>query len=598
MPSNSKTIPSLFFVAALTLLSPHALFAQTSTSTSSNMPEDGGPLPRARMPEGGVGDRAAGPETPDELPRAQMPEGGANLHCHLHEHHGVEHSHCHDHDANESHDHPHENDQHCHEHEHGGTAHNHCHGHETGREHRHEHPEEEHCHPHEHADGTKHDHCHDEDGAADHAHHDEGEDCHEHDGESHCHDARGGPHEHKGRECHDHGDAEHCHEAGKLPHDHDGEDCHEHDGQEHCHPDGERPHAHGTNLIATSGAAADARLGASGIKLQWNGYLRTVAEFIENDPRSTFIGRNDGFKLINARLGLRASTGNFFSYVSFDAAAGAREQFNDTNADFAVRLRDAYMSYGLSRFADLFAGRFKAPYDLSALQATGALTFIDRPVESRGVLPGTGFELDGMTQGRQLGVMVSKSRIGLTEDGFDIGYALALTNGRTPGLALNDNDRPALFGRVSAYYSDWAVLNVAGFTDTRTVGELPDLFDEDVSGTEVSAVVRIDDLVLEAQFLFQSTSFDGERPTVNTLGLHAQWAYTLWGVTLAYRFAWYEPNTEDLDDADQRTEHTLGLSYGLEKIPLRFMLNGTVAGEQVGRKLDNNRLALLAQFLF
>ncbi len=587
-----ENLSPLFVIAVSLAVSPVASAqSETSTATKMKMPEDGGPLPRAKMPQGGVGGAV---ETPDKLPRAEMPEGGANLHCHLHEHHGVEHSHCHEHDNGENHDHDHANDEHCHEHEHDGSVHTHCHGHADGRAHAHDHPEGVHCHEHQHGSEAPHQHCHEE-GDPEHDHHGADGDCHDHDGESHCHDGGAKGHDHAKEGCHSHDGDEHCHEGAKKGHTH-GDDCHDHDGKNHCHDGGAVKHDHtGTSR---AGATADALLGGTGIALRWNGYLRAVTEFIENDPRSTFIGRNDGFKLFNARLGVRAQKGDFFSYVSFDAAAGERERFNDPNVRFGVRLRDAYMSYHLSRFADVFGGRFKTPYDLAGLKATGALTFIDRPVESRGVLPATGFEVEGMNQGRQLGVMVAKDRIGLTEDGFDIGYALALTNGRTNGLAFNDNDRPALFGRVSAHYGHLATLNVGGFTDSRTVGELPDLFDEDVSGTEISAQVRAFDVELEAQLLFTTTSFDGARPSVNSLGLHAQWAYTIWGVTIAYRFAWYEPNTKDLDDADQRTEHTLGLSYGLEDLPLRFMLNGTVAGEQQGRKVDNNRLALLAQFIF
>ncbi|MEQ9500365.1 MAG: porin [Deltaproteobacteria bacterium] len=562
---------TLFLFAAAVAYAPTASAqTKTATTTKMKMPEDGGPLPRATMPEGGVGDTTTG--TPDELPRAKMPEGGANLHCHLHEHHGVEHSHCHEHAESEGHDHDHAADEHCHEHEHDGSVHSHCHGHAEGRAHGHDHPDGVHCHEHEHDGGAPHEHCHDE-GDPEHDHHADAEDCHAHDGETHCHEGKTG----------------HEHPTGE-------EDCHEHDGETHCH-DGEDGHDHGMKK-PVAGATADMLLGGTGMALRWNGYLRAVTEFIENDPRSTFIGRNDGFKLINARLGVRASKGNFFSYVSFDAAAGERERFNDPNVRFGMRLRDAYLAYDLSQYADVFAGRFKTPYDLASLKATGALTFIDRPVYSRGVLPGTGFEVEGMQQGRQLGVMVGKTRIGLSEDGFDIGYALALTNGNTGSLALNDNDRPALFGRVSGHYGDIATLNVGGFTDARTVGDLPDLFDEDVSGTEVSAHVHVFDFDLEAQLLFITTSFDGARPSVNSLGLHAQWAYTIWGVTFAYRFAWYEPNTTDLDDADQRTEHTIGVAYGLEGLPLTFILNGTVAGEQQGRQVDNNRLALLAQFIF
>ena len=374
-------------------------------------------------------------------------------------------------------------------------------------------------------------------------------------------------------------------------------------------PTGEAPKPPGTEPASSSTdealpndrfgdyASSDARL--LGVTIGYNGYVRLVLQAIENDAQSTFIGRNDGFRLANARLGLRASRGDFSAYISFDAAAGDRETFNDPNEELRVRPRDAFLRYDLSPLVQITAGRFKTPYDLGSLEAVAYRTFIDAAVESRGVIPTQGFELDGLSQGRQLGIMLHRSRVGLTEDGFDVGYALALTNGRTDNFALNDNDRFAAFGRLSAYWSDIVAVNLAGFTDTQTVGELPNLFDEDVRGFEASMWVSLFDLRFEGQLLFVRRKFETSgQDTVDALGGHAQLAYTLWGATLAYRFALFDPNLDDLEDADQVIEHTVGLSYDLASVPLRFLLNGTIVQEQEGRKLDNNRLQLLAQFTF
>lgn len=352
-------------------------------------------------------------------------------------------------------------------------------------------------------------------------------------------------------------------------------------------------------LGSSFGTNADEDL-VGGIQIRWNGYVRLAAEVVENDSNSEFIGRNDGFKLANARLGMQARKGDFSAYVSFEAAVGDRETFNDPNAEFAVRLRDAYMRYEVAKFARVTAGRFKTPYDLSSLESTALRTFVEQPVESRGVLPTQGFEVRGLETDRQLGVMVHRDKLGLDLAGFDFGYALALTNGFAPGnLAFNDNDRPAVFGRLSAYWSDYVALNLAGFSDTRTVGDLPDLFDEDVKGLEVSLLVGYAGLRLEGQFLYQNTQFETSgRPDVNSLGGHAQFAYDLWDFTLAYRWSFFDPNTSDIEDADRVQEHTLGLAYQVKTLPLRFMLNGTVAQEQAGRKLSNNRAILLAQYIF
>ena len=363
-----------------------------------------------------------------------------------------------------------------------------------------------------------------------------------------------------------------------------------------------RGSAYGTEGAAESdvpkrkfGDFADGLTRDYGIKIRWNGYVRMILEAIENDERSEFIGRNDGFKLANARLGLRAGTGNFYTYISVDAAAGERETFNDPNQELAVRPRDMFLRYRLAEFASITVGRFKAPYDLGQLEATAFRVFIDLPLESRGVLPTQGLQVEGMGQGRQLGAMIHRDRLGLDPDGFDLGYALALTNGRTLGLAFNDNDRVAAFGRVSAYWADVFQLNLAGFLDNRTVGTLPDLFDEDVRGAEVSALIQAGGFSLEGQFLYHHIGFDAPgRPNVEAIGAHGQLAYAYGGFQVAYRFAYYDPINTD----DSVTEHTAGLAYSAPALPLRFILNGTLAVEDSSIRVDNNRLAFLTQFIF
>jgi hypothetical protein len=508
------------------------------TSTKAVMPEEGGALPRAPMPTGGAGDgipRSGKTGGVDDGMGRSGQVGGAHI------------------------------GQHCHEHDHDGEAHDHCHDHAGGPEHRHQHEGEPHCHDHEH-DGEKHDHCHD----------------------------------HAATPLHDHDHAEEGH-----PHDHDDEPdehCHEHthaDGTSHthCHQEkGDPEHSHDHGMA--EGLALGVKTKA-GIELAWDGFLRVIAEVIENDPRSTFIGRNDGFKLGQVRLGTRVLYEDLSAYISIEAAVGDRESFNDPNQEFTVRPRDAYMRYDFSKYAGVQLGRFKTPYDLGQLESEASRIFIDAPVESRGVLPTQGNELEGLLQDRQLGVMISKDRIGLTDGGFDIGYALALTNGRTFNLALNDNDRPAGFARIMLYYGEYIALNLAGFTDGRTVGELPNLFDEEILGGEISLSATFYGLHLEGQFLVQNKKFDTtDRPDVLSYGAHGQFDYELWGFRFGYRFAWYEPNTADLDGADQIQEHTVALAYTVPIFPVRVALAGTVALEQEGRRVENNRIALLTQFKF
>lgn len=336
-----------------------------------------------------------------------------------------------------------------------------------------------------------------------------------------------------------------------------------------------------------------------GIDVSMNGYLRFAAELIENDPGAPFVGVGDGFKLANARFGLRLEKERMLGYISLEGAVGEGAGLNDPNEELRVRLRDAYLRFRLSRFAQVTAGRFKAPYDLGSLKATVRRTFIDRPLESRGVRAAQGYEQEGLSQGRQLGLMVHADRVGFSEDGFDLGYALALTNGRTGDRLLNDNDTPAAFGRVVLHYGSNLSVAGAGFVDGRSRGELPDVFDEEVYGLEGSVVAEFWWIYLEGQFLFQRTSFPTTgQPELSALGFHAQASIELGDFEVGYRYAFFEPNSDDLADADQVAEHTASILYRFGAYPVAVFINGTLAEEQSGRTLSNNRLAAMLQMVF
>jgi hypothetical protein len=436
--------------------------------------------------------------------------------------------------------------------------------------HKHSHGGKEHSHTHSHEGGEEHDHLHDE------------SQPHEHGPEEHDH-----PHAHVHDHKHRHGTIEHDHpHEHEHTHDHSDTTAHQHD---HMHEEdgGEHEHAH-----------TEDQLPESKLRFTFDGYLKIIAEVVENDPLSSFIGRNDGFRVGNARVGIKAAYGtDLFAYISLEASVPRTDDFNQPNAELTVGPRDLFLNYLLSKHAEISLGRFKAPYDLGELEPEGDRVFIDAPLETRGVSPTQGFELPGMRQGRQIGVMIHRDRLRLSEDGFDVGYALALTNGRTESFALNDNDRPAGFARFSFYFGNWVELNLGGFTDTRTTGELPNLFDEEVKGAEGSLVVRLGDLRLEGQILYQRTTFPtAGTPRVNAVGFHGQWSYRWWGLEAAYRFSYYDPNQRF--DIDAVNEHTLGLSYYVGEVPLRFTLNATLAQEQRGREVENNRIGLLAQYNF
>jgi hypothetical protein len=253
------------------------------------------------------------------------------------------------------------------------------------------------------------------------------------------------------------------------------------------------------------------------------------------------------------------------------------------------------MSYRFVPALSLRVGRFKAPYDLGELEPTGLRTFIDSPLESRGVEATRGFVTPGLAPGRQIGLMLFSDRVGLTEKGFDLGYAVAITNGFTGDRVFNDNDHFAGYGRVSLHFGDLVAINGAGFIDQRTTGTLPNLFDDQVVGAEGSLQVAWEGLRMEGQFLFQHHDpITASTGVYDTFGFHAQAAYLIWRLEPAYRFALLEPNSRVADD--QVNEHTLGLTYYFDELPLRLTVNGTLAFEQ--RSVNNHRIAAMAQFVF
>jgi hypothetical protein len=70
--------------------------------------------------------------------------------------------------------------------------------------------------------------------------------------------------------------------------------------------------------------------------------------------------------------------------------------------------------------------------------------------------------------------------------------------------------------------------------------------------------------------------------------------YVLWfGLGAGYRFAWFDPSS--VFDYDAVTEHSVGLRYDLPGMPVALILDYTMALEQPGRELTNNRLAGLVQ---
>lgn len=374
----------------------------------------------------------------------------------------------------------------------------------------------------------------------------------------------------------------------------------------------------------------------------FDGYLRLELTCIQPDTMcgvpfgeddeariAPFVGRNDGFVLGGARLNMRASYGPYlYVRLGFDGALVNYDGVTDPVGELSTGLRDAYVRYIFDRRLSLFAGRFKPPYDIESLTAERDQFFVHRALESRGVLRHEGFvgDLRGMAPGRQLGVMIGSAQ--LVESGAgNLGYALAVTNGNAGEESLNDNDIPAVYGRLFFSWHDaqdgvvpddeegpatyvqreGGLVGVSGFYNETTVGTAPSRFRDRNYGAGLDLGLNYSVFIFRGQALFTQTDHllrGGSEPQ-RALGGHAQLSVHVLdtGFYPGYRFAYYDPRwniDEDIGPSGfaRVMHHTLGVRYAAERLPIVGWLEYTHSTEAAGRAIPNDRVEAAFQVDF
>lgn len=342
------------------------------------------------------------------------------------------------------------------------------------------------------------------------------------------------------------------------------------------------------------------------------GQVRLAYENVQNDntnSSSAPIGRNDGFILDNARLGLDLHyKEDLAMLISMEAASDIQDDTNTPIGEIDVRLRDAYVRWDPFWFGGIQAGQFKAPYAAEDLRSTADLLFASRAVGWEGVLVGRGYEEPGISLDRQLGVMLS-TREPLQAGDFSFFYYFMVGNGNGTNQLLNDNSKLAIIGRAEVMYSTYATLGGAGFSNDRTSGDPANRAKEDDLGGAVDLLVNPGAFEFFGQFAQVDTDSETTGvPTRERRAWHVQTGYrfdTPWQfhVTPAYRFAQYDPwanakSSAADQDARRLDYHTLGLRFGHMQLPLSLFVNYTFTEEQEPRELHNNRLQILTQVIF
>lgn len=338
------------------------------------------------------------------------------------------------------------------------------------------------------------------------------------------------------------------------------------------------------------------------------GYLRAGLDYTLKDDRYSFIGRNNGFVLDSARVGLDGHAADFWHLAFRISIEGASDELSNPNTpigNLSVRLRDAFARWDPSPYIGVQAGQFKAPFQEEELRGTNTLLFASRAVGVEGVGPGRGFQTPGIQLDRQVGAMLSPSQP-IGGAAVAASYYLMVMNGNGANQLLDDNGHFGVVGRTELGIYDYVRIGAGVFHNDRTVGEPPNLYNESDTGLTGDLSLKVAGLQAMAAVTHVRTVF----PTVGVsarvqLAFQAQAGYKFefdnWHIGPAYRFAYFHPwqsGGADGFEAFRLQYHTVGIRTGLTKLPLQAWLNYTLTGEGEGRKLDNDRIEFMGQVTF
>ncbi len=344
-------------------------------------------------------------------------------------------------------------------------------------------------------------------------------------------------------------------------------------------------------------------------RLAIGGYIRTQYTAIQNDPNVGFVGRHDGFQLADARLALdgRLASGIGFEFEFDGAFERDTGDVNDPNIELDTRTKDAFIYYRPIPEFRVSVGQFEPPYDLEELLPTEHFLFIEQSVGSRGVQNIEGYNVEGISRTREIGVRLDGKPYYPFASGDDpesLGFSasLAATNGQPINRGLNDNDKLAYYGRANLHWADLVRLGGAYFHNDRTVGERPDRVGVTKTGWTADLLVDVIGITVFGSIGSVNDEYgqaEGLPDSDQTrLAYQAQIGYEepFLGFQPIYRYAYYDPTwkvegeTKGLNfENDARTHHTVGLNYNAQMYPIRVMLNYTFTQEQPARELKNNR---------
>jgi len=317
---------------------------------------------------------------------------------------------------------------------------------------------------------------------------------------------------------------------------------------------------------------------------------------VQNDPNVQFVGRDDGFELQNARIGMRGNLGDHMAFViALDGAVDERAQ-NQVQGKLRVGLRDAFTDVAPGGLFVVRAGYFLPWVDPEALVADTERELVDHPLESRGMRSTEGWYTPGLPPGRSMGVALHLDP-GPVKDGVAMGFEVAVQNGADEFATNNDNDMPAVSAAAVVRMPGDSFVIAALRWNPRTVGDLPFRQDEtDYQGT-LGARVTLGPVRLGGGLIVQRTIFESTAgPEQDAYGAHAQLFVKIpstYPLAIGYRFAILDPSS--LITTDRVMEHTVGAVMSVPSYRMRVQLQLVHVEEQADRDLSNDRVQLAGE---
>lgn len=330
-------------------------------------------------------------------------------------------------------------------------------------------------------------------------------------------------------------------------------------------------------------------------KFAWEpfGFLRMQYVVVQDDPNVAFVGRDDGFELQNARIGVSGKLLDDRARFVFSLDGAVDERAPNTpQGRLVVGLRDAFADVTIGGLVYARAGYFQTWVDPQALVIDTVREFVDRPIESRGMRSTQGWFTPSLSPGRSLGAAVRLE----PDDANQLGFEVAVQNGADEFSSNNDNDKPAL-SAAAVFRLDSGFLVAAGRWNPRTVGNLP--FRQDETDLQGSAAAQVNTSVvsLGAGAFVQRTTYQSTGgPVQNAFGAHGQFMVTIPAALplgVGYRFGILDPSSLIL--TDRVMEHTAGAVLGVPDLRMRVQLQGTHVMEQAARELSNTRIQVAAE---